>query len=399
MTGPRFIADARVVDVAAGDVHAGQLVELDGDHIVAVRRGAPPPGATVLDAGGRYLLPGLISCHTHLSITFPMSATDPTEHPAATVLRAAARARDAIAAGITTVRCVHEQNRADFWLRDAQRRGWLTLPRIFGAGRALTTPHGHGAGSACVEAEGEEGFYEAACEELRAGADHVKIFINGGLAREGEDPSLSEMSDGELAGTVRAAREHDAYVVAHSGASAAIRQALQQGVRCFEHAYELDMSTAELLAASGAYVTPTLVVTRCEPWMRAHDFEEATIANAARTAEGHLESIRNAIAAGVQLLAGTDLPPGDDVDGLSATVVELLALEDAGLSRAAALRCATTTPAALMGRDDVLGQVRAGFLADLILVDDNPLEDLSALGKPQIVLQNGVVVVQAGVTK
>jgi len=96
--------------------------------------------------------------------------------------------------------------------------------------------------------QGEEDFYRAAIAELEAGADHVKIFINGGLAGEGEGPSRSEMTDEELTGTVRAANEHGTYVVAHSGASRAVRQALERGVRCFEHAYELDSATASLLA-------------------------------------------------------------------------------------------------------------------------------------------------------
>ena len=150
-------------------------------------------------------------------------------------------------------------------MRDAQRRGWADVPRIFGAGQAITTPKGHGAGAAWAEAEGEEEFYRAAIEELEAGADHVKVAINGGLAREGEDISGSEMTDEELNGTVRAAREHGTYVVAHSGASTAIRQALARGVRCFEHAYELDPGTASLLAGQGAYITPTLVVTSKKP--------------------------------------------------------------------------------------------------------------------------------------
>ena len=218
------------------------------------------------------------------------------------------------------------------------------------AARSLL-PTGHGAGAACVTAEGEEGFYLAANGELEAGADHIKIFINGGLAREGEDVSRPEMTDEELAGAVRAARQHDTYVVAHSGASQAIRQALSSGVRCFEHAYELDTSTASLLASEGAYLTPTLVVTRCEPWMRANGFEEATIANARAAADGHLQSIKNAIAARVPLLCGTDLPPADDVGGLPATVVELMLLEEAGLSRLSALQTATINPARLMGAD------------------------------------------------
>ncbi len=387
--GARWLTNAHVIDVTDGTVLRNRNVEIVDGAIRAVSATLPPAPGNVIDAAGRFVLPGLVSCHTHLSIVFPMSATDESESPAATVLRAAKRARDALDAGITTLRCVHEQNRADLWLRDAKQRGWAEAPRLIGAGRAITTPNGHGAGAACVTAEGEEGFYLAANEELEAGADHIKIFINGGLAREGEDVSRSEMTDGELAGAVRAASQHDTYVVAHSGASQAIRQALSSGVRCFEHAYELDTSTAALLAREGAYLTPTLVVTRCEPWMRANGFEEATIGNARAAADGHLESIKKAIAARVPLLCGTDLPPADDVGGLPSTVLELVLLEQAGLSRLSALQTATINPARLMGVQDRIGQVSPGFRADLIVVDDNPLDGLAALGDVAVVLQDG----------
>jgi imidazolonepropionase-like amidohydrolase len=391
----RWLAHANVVDVEGGGVFVDRNVEIVDGKILSISSSLPPGRADVTDVEGRFVLPGLISCHTHLSIVFPMSATDPMENPAATALRAAKRAREALAAGITTVRCVHEQNRVDLWLRDARRQGWVDVPRIFGAGQAITTPTGHGAGSACVEAEGEDEFYRAACAELGAGADHLKIFINGGLAREGEDPSRPEMSDEELSGTVQAAREHGSYVVAHSGSSTAIRQALARGVRCFEHAYELDVETAALVAGEGGYITPTLVVTRCQEWMRANNFAEATIANAAAAAEGHLESIKNAIAARVPLLCGTDLPPGDDVGGLSSTVLELLLLEEAGLSRLEALRTATTNPARMVGATGEIGQVAPGFWADLVAVDENPLDDLSGLGSVRLVLQEGRVVKSA----
>ena len=390
--GTLWLANARVVDVARGTVHEDRQVEVAAGRVRSVRASMPAGAPDVVDLEHRYLLPGLISCHTHLSIVFPMSGTDPDEYPAATVLRAAKRASDALDAGITTVRSVHEQHRADLWLREAVGRGWAQAPRILGAGRAITTPKGHGVGMACVEAEGEEGFYLAARGELEAGADHVKIFINGGLARADEDPSRSEMTEGELAGTVRAATENGTYVVAHSGASTAIREALAQGVRCFEHAYELDRPTAQLLARSGAYLTPTLVVTRCGDWMRANGFSEATIANAAAAADTHLESIRNAISAGVPLLCGTDLPPGDDMGGLSATVYEMLMLEAAGLSRLGALQTATLNPSRLFGAEGEIGQVQEGFRADLAVVDDNPLDGLASLAGVRLVVQDGRVV-------
>ncbi|HTW99014.1 MAG TPA: amidohydrolase family protein [Acidimicrobiales bacterium] len=392
MSEVAWVVDASIVEVESGSVRSGRTLRIAAGRIEAAGSAVPRAGERVLDAHGGFVVPGLISCHTHLSIVFPMGDTDPAEFPALTAVRATARARAALESGITTLRCVHEQHRVDLWLREARRRGWLELPRIFGAGRAVTTPGGHGAGMGCAEASGEDEFYEAACEELRAGADHVKIFINGGIARAGEDPGASEMTDGELDGAVRAAGEHDAYVVAHSGSSTAIRQALARGVRCFEHAYELDSETAALLAREGAYVTPTLVVTRCEPWMRDNHFAEATIANAARAAEGHLASIKNAVAAGVPLLAGTDLPPADDVGGLSATVYELTLLEDAGLSRVEALQSATSTPASLLGVTGELGTLRPGARADLLVLEANPLDDLTALGAPRTVVQEGRVV-------
>lgn len=391
-TKPRWLANVNVVDVASGDVLGDRHVEVVDGRVHAITTSLPPAQTQVLDGAGRYLMPGLISCHTHLSIVFPMSSTDPLEPPALTVLRALQRARQALAAGITTVRCVHEQHRADLMLRQARRRGWAQVPRIFGAGQAITTPKGHGAGAACVVAEGEEEFYRAAVAELEAGADHIKIFINGGIANEGEDPSASEMSDGELDGVVRAARGHGKYVVAHSGSSVAISQALERGARCFEHAYELDAGTAARLARAGAYLTPTLIVTNCEPWMKANNFSEATMANARQAAPGHLASIQRAIAAGVLLLCGTDVPPGDDVGGLPATVVELQLLERAGLSRLAALQTATTTPARLLGAEGEIGQVRPGVAADLVVLDENPLDDLKALGTVRAVLQDGHVV-------
>lgn len=391
----RFLTGANVLDVEHGEIWPMRTVELEGDEIVDVDAALPPPGATVIDLAGGYLAPGMISCHTHLSVTYPHSATDPDEYPAATALRATSRARQALQAGITTLRCVHEQHRADLWLRDARDKGWLELPRIYGAGRAITTPNGHGAGMACVAASGELAFYEAACEELRAGADHVKVFITGGLAKAGEDPSKLEMTDDELDGTVRAAGEHQTYVVAHSGSSAAIRQALGRGVRCFEHAYELDDDTARLLAASGAFLTPTLIVTRCEPWMRANHFDQANIDNAAVAAVGHLASIRRAVAAGVPVLAGTDLPPAADVGGVPATVRELQLLEEAGCSRLRALQAASVTPARLLGCAGWLGVIRPGFRADLVVLEENPLDDLSAMAAVRTVIQDGLVVAAA----
>jgi len=390
-----WFVNAHVVDVLTGERHLGRAVETGPDGtVVQVAAAAPPgrPAAEVVDVAGRWLLPGLISCHTHLSIVFPFGDTDEAENPAITAYRSATRASEALRAGVTTIRCVHEQNRADLLLRTAVRRGWCAAPRILGAGRAISTPGGHGQGGACAYAAGEQEFYEAALAELTAGADHVKIFINGGLARAGEHYDQPEMTDGEIRGAVRAAAEHDTYVVAHSGSPEAIRQALAQGVRCFEHAYRLDDETAALLARPGIFVTPTLCVTRSESWMRDRGFEEHSIRNARLAADDHLASVRRAIRAGVTLVNGTDIPPGDLVDGTPAAVHELLLMAGAGLSPLLSLQSVSVHAAALLGIGDRVGQVRPGYAADFVAVPADPLADLAALRAISLVVQGGRVI-------
>jgi imidazolonepropionase-like amidohydrolase len=390
-----WFVNAHVIDVLTGDVLRHQAVETAADGTVLDVAATVPaglPDADVVDVAGRWLLPGLISCHTHLSVVFPFSATDEAENPAITAYRSATRAGDALRAGITTIRCVHEQNRADLLLRTAVRSGWITAPRILGAGRAISTRGGHGQGSACAYATGEQEFFEAALAELAAGADHVKIFINGGLAGAGEHYEDPEMTDGEIRGAVRAAAEHDSYVVAHSGESAAIRQALAAGVRCFEHAYRLDAETAALLARPGIFVTPTLCVTRSESWMRARGFDEHSIRNALNAADDHLASTQHAIRAGVTLVNGTDYPPGDLVDGVPAAVHELLLMAAAGLSPLLSLQSVSVNAARLLGIDDHVGQIRPGYAADFVAVAENPLGDLAALRTISLVAQGGRVI-------
>jgi imidazolonepropionase-like amidohydrolase len=416
-----WFVNANVVDVATGERLRGRAVETAPDGTVAQVVVAPPPGlgppglgppglgppglgppgsgppgpsgaadGSVVDVGGRWLLPGLISCHTHLSIVF--GEVDEDENPALTAYRAATRATAALRAGITTIRCVHEQNRADLLLRTAVGRGWYQAPRILGAGRAVSAPGGHGAGGGCAYATGEEEFYRAALAELEAGADHVKIFISGGLNRAGEDMWRPELTDGEIRGVVRAAGEHDTYVVAHSGGAQVIQQALAQGVRCFEHIYSLDDETAARLARPGIFVTPTLCVTRSASWMRATGFPQDSIDRHLAAGEEHLASVQRAIRAGVTLVNGTDIPPGDPVDGTPAAVYELLMLAEAGLSPLTALQSASVHAAGLLGIGDHVGQVRPGYAADFVAVAADPLADLAAMRTISLVVQGGRLV-------
>lgn len=388
-----LIVNARIVDVLSGEINTHDAVRIADDGKISelgksttlIRRS----DETVIDLDGRYLFPGLISCHTHLSVVFPFSLTDPNEDPAVTAFRAAARAHEALHSGITTLRSVHEQNQVDLALRNAAKAGWFQGPRIFGAGRALSTPEGHGQGAACSYAKDFDGFYKAAIGELDAGADHLKIFITGGLARAGERPEDPEMTDDEIRGVVKAAEERNTYVVAHAGESVAIQQALRLGVRSFEHGYIMDQDTVDAMAAKNVFYSPTLCVTRSESWMRAKGFEEASIQNCLAVSDRHLASAKLAIKAGIKMTNGTDYPPGDRVDGVPAALHELFLMHEAGLSTIKSLQSITSVAADLINQSDSLGQIKPRFYGDFIAMRGNPLEDPHNLSELDLVMQNG----------
>ena len=384
------LENCRVLDVETGDL-SDAAIAIENGEIVSVDDGIEAPrDATVIDMQGACVLPGLISCHTHLTIVFPFSLSDPEENPAMTAYRAYRRGQDALNAGITTVRTVGELNRADIALRKSIADGWVTGPRIFSAGLGVSVTGGHGHGFT-AEADGADGFRRACRRDLLAGANHIKIFLTGGIAHENETLEESQMADDEIRAAVEVARSKGTYVCAHVGDSEPIMKGLEAGVRCFEHTYNLDAATAAAIRESGGFVVPTLAVTRSKDWMRRHGFETWTICKAAAAGSDHLESIRNAVKAGVTLVNGTDIPPGDTDDGAPVAIREMEHCMEAGLSPLQALQTATTNAAKLINRRD-LGVVKAGCKADLIATQDNPLDDIRQLAETFFVMQEGRVV-------
>jgi len=398
-----WITGGRIVDVIRTRVLDGQNLVVRDGIIERMTDEAPPAGAVVLDAGGRYLCPGLVSVHTHLTIVYPFSDTDVHENPAQSVLRGASRARDALLAGVTTVRTLDEQNQADLEIRRAVAGGWMDAPRILASGRAIGITGGHGKGLACVYADGHDEFLKAARSELEAGADHIKVFITGGIAHADESFNGAQMTADEMRAVVRATSEQGTYVVAHAGGGEAIREAIAVGINAFEHGYDLDEQTVDLMASRRSYLTPTLSVTSSPAWMRDHGFTEWQIELAQRVHPTHLASIRLAFsrsitepddldADGIRIVAGTDYLPGEPHDGTSCAVKEMEYLEQAGLPTGAALRAGTWEAARLLRGTGAFGSIAEGLAADLVVLDEDPTATVSALRTIGTVIQAGRIV-------
>jgi len=387
-----ILKNAMILDVLTGESREGS-VTIAGDRIEALD--TRPPGEEI-DLEGCFLIPGLISCHTHLSIVFPFSALDQNESPAITALRCHKRGMDALRAGVTTVRTVGELHRADISLRTMIAKGWCQGPRIFSAGRSISTTGGHGCGFSSVLADGADEFLKASRQELSLGANHVKVFITGGIAHEAEGFEDPQMTRAEMEAAVAAARGMGTYVCAHAGAPEPIQMALEAGIHCFEHGYYLDRETAGKMHAKRAVLVPTLGVTRSRDWMRSQGFAEWTIEKATAAAGDHFDSIRNAVHEGVSLVNGTDIPPGDRDNGASVVVREAEHMVSAGQSPLQALQSLTSEPAHLLGAAHELGRIAPGYLADFIAVSSDPSKDISALRELRFVVKGGEVIVAGG---
>lgn len=354
---------------------------------------APREGA--VDLGGRFVMPGLINMHTHFSLSLPGDGGDAVSSldPAELALYMADGARRTLLSGVTTVRCVAEKGGADFALRRAIEAGHVPGPRIFTAGRALCCTGGHGFDADdTIECDGADAFTRGVRSQIAVGADLIKIMISGGIAGEHEQIDTPQLTRDEMAAVISTAHAWGRKVTAHAGPAAIIAEAVELGLDCVEHGYELTPAVAALMAARGTALVPTLVVTRAQAffddlsvprWM-----QERSLAAGPR----HLESFRMALNAGVEVLLGSDMPPFWNFEGTSAVVRELEHMQAGGLDAAATVRAATAAPAEWLGVSDRVGTIERGRFADLIAMPEDPASDIRALRDLDFVMKGGVVV-------
>lgn len=364
------------------------------------------PGTTVIDAGGRTLMPGLIDAHAHvmgLSLT-PKNIAYP---PAEMTMAAVDYLRHCLLDGFTTIR---EAGGADHATARLLAEGKAVGPRLFYSGKALTQtgggadfrtpdehldPCGHVGpfSNMSVICDGVDEVRRAAREELRKGAAQIKLFASGGVVFPAEGhASRWEFSDAELRAAVEEAAARDTYVMAHAYTDEAVRRCLAAGVRSIEHANFVGEATVAMMAAAGAYLVPTFIslVQRVES-AAGHGLAPAIVANLQRTIERGRQVYAWARRHGVPIGLGTDLW---GPEARRSQLRELQMRQDLD-APAEILRSATVTNAALLMQQGRLGTLAEGACADLLVVDGDPLADIGVLLDPQhclkLVMKDGVV--------
>lgn len=361
----------------------------------------------VLDAAGRWLLPGLIDLHVHLTL-------DPTAHDLARwltttshaemALLGARHARAMVAAGFTAARDLGGWGYANIALKRAIASGWLEGPRLATAGHFLTVPGGHAdflfaphvqldlPNLACGAAD----VARAVREQVKRGADWIKVLLTGGVMTAGTPLGAALWDDGELAAAVSTARRLGRPVAAHCHGADGIRQAVEAGVATIEHASLADEAAVEAMARHGTVLVPTFsAVAGVVAAAKAGTLPPEVARQALEAGGQHSTACRMAIGAGVQIALGTDTGvPGTDFSG---NATELAYLVDHGMTAEQALLAATRDAAAALGAgwSPEIGTLQAGKLADFLLVTGDPLEDVAVLASSEhvaMVVQGGRII-------
>jgi imidazolonepropionase-like amidohydrolase len=388
-----ILRGATVIDGTGAPPARGLAVVVEGDRIVAVVPADRAASGRVLELDGLTLLPGLINCHVHLCLGGEPDPVRPLreEAVALTALKALVRARQTLEAGVTTVRDLGGRDYVELAVRDAIRSGLVPGPRILAAGRGICMTGGHGWWFG-READGPVEVRRAVREQLKAGADVIKLLATGGVMTPGVDPHAPQLDLDEIRAAVDEARKAGRRVAAHAQAAQGIAWCVEAGVTSVEHGVFLTEAVAARMARDGVALVPTLVA----PEAIVRGGLEASIPEfMVRKAEAlrvrHREAFRLALRAGVTVAAGTDA--GTPLNPHGSLVPELRLMVEEGLSPLGALQAATATAARVLGLEQETGRVAPGLAADLLAVAGDPTERIEALDAVRLVMVRGQVVV------
>lgn len=388
-----LLTGARVLD-GSGErwLEARAVLVVDGRiaEIAPMERLDIPAGTRRVRLSGLSLIPGLIDLHTHL-LLHPYDEASWNDQVLRESLglrtaRAVAAAERTLMAGFTTIRELGTEGAgfADVGVRDAIEQGIVPGPRVLAATRALVATGAYGPSGfdprwdmpvGAQVADGEAGVRRAVREQIAAGADWIKVYAD--YRRRPGDPSTPTFSQEELRAIVHEATSAGLPVAAHASTDEAIRRSVLAGVQTIEHGYEASEEALRLMAERGVTLCPTLAASEA---MGRYTDDPQRMATARRLME-------RALRAGVVVACGSDA--GVFAHGDNAREIELL--HELGMTPAQALAAATSVAAKVIGREEELGRIAPGFIADLVAVEGDPLEDPSSLRRVRFVMREGRV--------
>jgi len=388
-----LLHNAYIINGLGGLVMPGWVL-LEDSAIKAVGESEPLPQDSdrAIDLAGKTLLPGLIDCHVHMVLD---ASPDPanrllTMSEAEVALTASVHARQTLEAGITTVRDLGCMHHVSFRLRDAIQNGLVPGPRMICAGQMICMTGGHG-WQIGLQADGPSEVRKAVRKQLRAGADVIKLMATGGICTDGVDPGQAQLTVEELRAGIEEAHKAGRRTSAHAQGLQGVKNAVEAGIDTVEHGMQLDDEVLGWMQERGVFLVPTF---SAGAQMIRHG-EKAGIPSfmvkkSIENRQSRLASARKAIDKGVMVAFGTDAGTPYNLHGQNA--YELQEMVSVGMSPDQAICAATSTAARVLGLDSLLGSIEHGKQADILVVEGDPLADISILqDKSRIVavIQNG----------
>jgi len=394
----------KILDVRTGNYATDQIIWIEGSKIKAVGKAADvskklPAGTKTIDLSKLTILPGLIDCHTHLTMSPDMIGPRGLHISySRSALIGARSARVTLEAGFTTVRNVGAGGYADIALRDAINAGDVPGPRMLASGPPLSITGGHGDQNFLAPqfnysddgvANGIDGVMTKVRENIKYGADLIKFMATGGVLSEGDNPALEQYSPEEMKAIVDTAHGLGRKVAAHAHGALGIKNAVLAGVDSIEHGSYSNDEDIALMKQRGTYLVPTVFL---EDWLSANyqhlGFTQSMTDKMNMVLPIAKQNLSHAFKEGVKIAFGTDAavyPHGMNA-GEFATMVKM------GLRPLVAIQAATVNAADLLGWSDRVGTLEPGKFADIVAVDGDPIADVSILEHVRFVMKGGEII-------
>ena len=392
----------RLLDVRTGTTLPDQVIVVEGDKIVAVgpaRSVQGNSGGERIELGTATVLPGLIDCHVHMTAN-PNQLGPARLHIsyARSALIGARNARTTLEAGFTTVRNLAADGYADVALRDAIDEGDVPGPRMLVSGPALSITGGHWdenylapqfAFSRQGVADGVEAVTRKVRENIKYGADVIKVMATGGVVTQGDNPALAQYSPEELKAIVETAHALGRKVAAHAHAAVGIKNAVLAGVDSIEHGSYMTDEDLQLMKSHETHLVPTV---NLEDWVLQNLPTLGWTPNMMEKARTVIpianKNVSHAFKSGVKVALGTDA--GVYPHGLNGH--EFGKMVQMGLTSLQAIQAGTVNAADLVGWAGKVGTIEAGKWADIVALDGDPLQDVTTLEHVKFVMKGGEVV-------
>jgi imidazolonepropionase-like amidohydrolase len=394
-----ILADA-YIDVAKGKSVNDAAIIVSDNQIIKVTTAANITNKAdynLVDLKGKTLVPGVMDMHVHLSGDAEDNFLESMNYsvPRQTV-KAVKNAQKTLLAGFTTVRDLGASGYSVIATRDGIDAGEIPGPRIWAVGHAIGITGGHcddnfPAPEAHAKAQGvADGPWEVRTkvrENIKYGANAIKVCATGGVFSKGTQVGAQQMTYEELKSAVDEAHLRGLVIAAHAHGTSGIKDAIRAGIDSIEHCSFMDDEAINMALKAGTYLSCDIYNTEYTlAYGAANGVPEANINKEKQVSQAQRDSFRKAVKAGAKMVFGSDAaiyPHGDNGKQFSRMVTF-------GMTPAQALQAATVNSAALLKQDD-LGQIKAGFLADIIAVDGNPLDNISLMENVTFVMKDGVV--------